>query len=1121
MAVVGEAHIVVRAITTGVREEILRALNGASGDIEKTGEKLGKKLSAGINKNLAKTSFLKSIERDALKARAAFSSLQRTGITMQTIFGVLAGTIGSLGGAFGSLVGLIGAAAPSMVFFAGTMVSVKIAAGLAKLALGGVGAAMQKAATSGAYYGKTIAAIRNEMQQLKFAAEEAALAEQDAAIQLEKAREGLQRVQDLPPNNRARREAELAYSQADLAYRKAQDANKKAQKEAKQNKPTQTVDPYAGLTKSQIAFAKALGGLRPKFRELKEAVASGFLPTLQKSIQSVMKTSFPTLKKGFNEVGIALGKVSTSAGKAISDATKSGSLGNLFKTSAAVIVKLGSAISKVFGAVLKVLKVASPQTKKFAGFIDKLATRFKTFIDKTSKNGTMSKFFNDAAGFAKDFGVIFGNIWNGVFALVADAFKPGSGAHMLLDWLKNATTGFGNLGKDPKLHKYLQDTTANALAVLDVFGKVIGVLKNLGDDPNVKKFWDTVGKGTPDLEKILQDGVKAAPTFGELLLNIAGIISAFSDTGTLQTFWDILKNIAKTINDFVNIPGVKGFLATIGQWHGVFLALGLTMTLAKKAAMILVGTMLNIFAPFKSIHGFLIKNSKVYQGIVKKVISGYETIALKAMYAGDKARDFRKKLVDSMKDGIKNGINKMKDGWDTIRLKAMYAGDKVKDFGKKTVDAFKSGMDAASKYAKVVGGKVVAALKAAGTWIVDVSKKLAIQTLNILKNVAQWVAQKAALILAKGAMLLQAAATNIAAAAQTALDVALDANPIGLLIIAIAAVVAALVFFFTQTEVGRQAWQTFVDWLTSLWNGMVDFFTKLGPIMEAGWKGMISGITDLWNGFVGFFKGLGSVFSDIWNGIVSGIKNIWNGFVGFLQTAIGAVVSFVRDHWGLLLSIFTGPFGLVIQYIVDHWGTITKFFSDSFTNIGKWFGNTVGNFSQVFSNAVGGLGGIFKGAWGGVESFFKNFVNNLTGMFATFINFFVDGINGIIDGLNSLKVNIPSWVPVVGGQKWGINIGKVPKVSIPKLADGGVVMPKPGGTMVQVAEAGRPERVEPLDPNGLSNRDKKLIELLSAGNIGSSATNLVINVTATPGMDEKRLVDLISREIPKQLRKTI
>ena len=66
--------------------------------------------------------------------------------------------------------------------------------------------------------------------------------------------------------------------------------------------------------------------------------------------------------------------------------------------------------------------------------------------------------------------------------------------------------------------------------------------------------------------------------------------------------------------------------------------------------------------------------------------------------------------------------------------------------------------------------------------------------------------------------------------------------------------------------------------------------------------------------------------------------------------------------------------------------------------------------------------------------------------------------------------------------------------------------------LARIGEAGRPERVEPLDPDGLSKRDKAMIGLLS-GN------GMTVNVYPSPGMDERELAALVSRQIAYSLRK--
>ena len=76
-------------------------------------------------------------------------------------------------------------------------------------------------------------------------------------------------------------------------------------------------------------------------------------------------------------------------------------------------------------------------------------------------------------------------------------------------------------------------------------------------------------------------------------------------------------------------------------------------------------------------------------------------------------------------------------------------------------------------------------------------------------------------------------------------------------------------------------------------------------------------------------------------------------------------------------------------------------------------------------------------------------------------------------------------------------------------------MPSSGGTVATIAEAGRPERIEPLDPDGLSKRDKAMINLLTKGGTAGAT----FNVYPSAGMDEVELAALISRQIAFQTRR--
>lgn len=198
---------------------------------------------------------------------------------------------------------------------------------------------------------------------------------------------------------------------------------------------------------------------------------------------------------------------------------------------------------------------------------------------------------------------------------------------------------------------------------------------------------------------------------------------------------------------------------------------------------------------------------------------------------------------------------------------------------------------------------------------------------------------------------------------------------------------------------------------------------------------LIAGIKDTLQGFKDFFVG---IFSGDIEKAIGGIDKIFHG----LETSIDAVVDGMRDS---ILSFldwldektggkFHGIIEGVKQYVFDTFDTIKNFFGLKLTAIKEIFVGFVeflsGIFSQDFDTALQGLLKI-------VDGFFGMMITP----FVTFANAVIDLVNSIIRALNTLHVDIPEWVPALGGKSFGINIPEIPKIKVPKLAQGAVIPP--------------------------------------------------------------------------------
>lgn len=220
--------------------------------------------------------------------------------------------------------------------------------------------------------------------------------------------------------------------------------------------------------------------------------------------------------------------------------------------------------------------------------------------------------------------------------------------------------------------------------------------------------------------------------------------------------------------------------------------------------------------------------------------------------------------------------------------------------------------------------------------------------------------------------------------------------------------------------------------------GLIEAIPK---IIVAVAKALVEAGPKIFEAFGRIFGGAWEKITEIFSGIVDWFKDIFEKLKMWAVSVYTKIIAWFKSIFEGLRNWALGIYMKITGFFQNIWNSITGVFS----KVGEFF-------SDVFCKAVDGV----KGAFNGIKEWFSNLWQNIWNGIKTPINWIIDGINAVIDGLNSLKVDIPDWVPFVGGQTWGVNIPK-----IAKLAKGGFVE---GGTPFIAGEAGA-EAVIPLENN--------------------------------------------------------
>ncbi|MDM7654267.1 tape measure protein [Lactococcus cremoris] len=292
----------------------------------------------------------------------------------------------------------------------------------------------------------------------------------------------------------------------------------------------------------------------------------------------------------------------------------------------------------------------------------------------------------------------------------------------------------------------------------------------------------------------------------------------------------------------------------------------------------------------------------------------------------------------------------------------------------------------------------------------------------------------------KGAITAWNTVTKIATAVQVAFNAVMDANPIMLIVIAIAAIVAGLVYFFTQTKTGQKIWSNFVKFLGSAWQSLVKISKDVWDNITKAWDSAVKWFSDTWNNIKSGAKGLwdGTIqgakdavdsvknawngikewFANLWKGTTSGLSSAWDSvtttlapFVETIKTIFQPILDFFSGLWGQVQTIFgsaweiiktvvMGPVLLLIDLITGDFNQFKEDFAMLWQTLFTNIQTLVTTFVQIIVGFFTAWGQTVSNIWSTVV----NTVQSLWGAFTTWVvNMAKSIVDGIVNGWNSFK----------------------------------------------------------------------------------------------------------------------
>lgn len=381
-------------------------------------------------------------------------------------------------------------------------------------------------------------------------------------------------------------------------------------------------------------------------------------------------------------------------------------------------------------------------------------------------------------------------------------------------------------------------------------------------------------------------------------------------------------------------------------------------------------------------------------------------------------------MADTMLDNLGGDMTKLQSHVEGVQI-ALY---------EKLEPALRSGIEVLNKLADAV------------QFLIDHSTEVQAFLTALVTGVGTYLAYTTALTVMTEGWMALAVVQKAVAAGQAVLNAVMAANPIGLIVAAIAALVAAFVVLWKNNEEFREFWINLWDnlkekvepvietikigfqlawkkvkeiwakakpYFEAIWEGIKKVFKVVAPILLSYWKAAWTAIKAVWSVVVAYFKNIWTQIKNIFALVESVLKGDWEGAWKAIKNIVGGWVDYFKTIWKGIKEVFSG----VGDFFKTVWEKVTSNFKSAGIKIG-----------EAISGAV------------------KAAINGVLNMAVERLNFFVKMLNGAIGVINKIP---------------GVKISKLEEFEAPQLARGGVLR----RGQVGILEGTGAEAVVPLENN--------------------------------------------------------
>lgn len=311
-------------------------------------------------------------------------------------------------------------------------------------------------------------------------------------------------------------------------------------------------------------------------------------------------------------------------------------------------------------------------------------------------------------------------------------------------------------------------------------------------------------------------------------------------------------------------------------------------------------------------------------------------------------------------------------------------------------------------------GDVISTATTAVSWVKsNLPTVLTLVTGLMTAFTAQVVANKVAVIAAAAAEQGMTIAQYAVATAQGVLNAVMAANPIGLIILGITALVAGFMYLWKNCEGFRKFWINLWEGIKKAWNSFKENWTAgIAVIKEtianikAGFEQFVENIKSGFEAIIEFFTELKENWQAGWESIKETLSEVWNTIIETVTSAITTVKTVIENVFNAVKDKITEIWNAISTVISTVVTAIKDKITAIWTGISNVITNVVNAISSTISSVFNGVKSFVSSVWNGIKNTISNAINGAKNTVSNVVDGIKSKVTGVFDSIKNTVTNI-------------------------------------------------------------------------------------------------------------------